>query len=237
MHRLYRAAFAAAFVLPLALAAQTTGVTSGKQVPRLVIRNATMVDGNGTPARGPVDIVIENGRIADIVTLDPVAMRRGDARRPAGDAQIDATGKFVLPGLINAHTHMQSNRSGQSMGGFEYYMLLELANGVKYGLAAYIWTSNLERAHTFAHAQAFVDDVVTVSEDDLALALLAVHEAHGVSLEGAGATGLAACLAGRLPALAGKRVLVALTGCNIDPANHARALRRARVLRGEMAAA
>lgn len=29
---------------------------------------------------------------------------------------------------------------------------LELANGVKYGLAAYIWTQNLERAHTFAHA-------------------------------------------------------------------------------------
>lgn len=27
---------------------------------------------------------------------------------------------------------------------------LELANGVKYGLAAYIWTSDLERAHTFA---------------------------------------------------------------------------------------
>jgi len=91
-------------------------------------------------------------------------------------------------------------------------------------------------AHTFAHAQAFVDDVVTVSEDDLALALLAAHEAHGVTLEGAGATALAACLAGRLPGLVGKRVLVALTGANIDPANHARALRRARVLRGEMAA-
>jgi len=130
MHRLYRAALAAVVALPLVLSAQTTGVTSGRKVPRLVIRNATMVDGNGTPARGPVDIVVENGLIADIVTLDPVAMRRGDARRPAGDVQIDATGKFVLPGLINAHTHMQSNRSGQSMGGFEYYMLLELANGV-----------------------------------------------------------------------------------------------------------
>ena len=29
---------------------------------------------------------------------------------------------------------------------------LELANGVKYGLAAYIWTSNLQRAHTFAQS-------------------------------------------------------------------------------------
>ena len=29
---------------------------------------------------------------------------------------------------------------------------LELANGVKYGLAAYLWTSNLERAHNFAHS-------------------------------------------------------------------------------------
>ena len=28
---------------------------------------------------------------------------------------------------------------------------LELANGVKYGLAAYLWTNNLERAHNFAH--------------------------------------------------------------------------------------
>lgn len=91
-------------------------------------------------------------------------------------------------------------------------------------------------AHTFAHAQAYADDVVTVSEDDLALALLAAHETHGVTLEGAGATALAACLAGRLPSLAGKRVLVALTGANIDPANHARALNRARVLREEVTA-
>ncbi|MBM3908942.1 MAG: amidohydrolase family protein [Gemmatimonadetes bacterium] len=130
MFPIARAALAALLVVALPLGAQTTGVTHGQKSSRLIIRNATMVDGNGTPARGPVDIVIENGLIADIVTLDPVALRRGDARRPAGDVQIDATGKFVLPGLINAHTHMQSNRSGQSMGGFEYYLLLQLANGI-----------------------------------------------------------------------------------------------------------
>lgn len=110
--------------------AQTKGVVHGTRPARLVIRNAMMVDGNGTPARGPVDIVIEGNKIAQIVTLDPVAMRRGDARRPQGDVQIDATGKYVLPGLINNHTHMQSNRSGESMGGFEYYMKMELANGI-----------------------------------------------------------------------------------------------------------
>ena len=110
--------------------AQTTGVTHGVRPARLVIRNATMVDGNGTPARGPVDIVLEGNKIVDVVPLDPVAMNRGNARRPVGDVQIDATGKYVLPGLINAHGHLQSNRSGHSLGGYEYNLKLWLANGI-----------------------------------------------------------------------------------------------------------
>ena len=115
---------------PATARAQTRGVTHGTRPARLVIRGAMMIDGNGTPARGPVDIVVEGNRITQVVAIDPVAMRRGDARRPTGDVQIDATGKFVLPGLINNHTHMQSNRSGESLGGFEYYMKLQLANGI-----------------------------------------------------------------------------------------------------------
>src|SRR2546421_3525464 len=82
-------------------------VTSGKRYPRFVIRNATVIDGNGTPASGPKDIVIEGNTIVDVVPIDPVALKRGDARRPAGDIEIDATGKYVLPGLINNHAHVQ----------------------------------------------------------------------------------------------------------------------------------
>ena len=93
--------------------AQTqTNVTPGHRYPRLVIRGALVVDGSGTPAAGPKDIVIENNMITDVVPLDGVALSRGDARRPAGDINIDATGKYVLPGLIDVHAHTQDERGG-----------------------------------------------------------------------------------------------------------------------------
>src|SRR6202035_5989873 len=103
------------FLLPLLAAASLiaqTRIVSGRRYPRLIVRNATIIEGNGTPASGPRDIVIENGRITDIVALDPVALSRGTARRLAGDVTLDAKGKYVMPGLINAHAHIQDERGG-----------------------------------------------------------------------------------------------------------------------------
>jgi cytosine/adenosine deaminase-related metal-dependent hydrolase len=114
----------------MTLTAQTvvTPTIHGTRPGRLVIRNAMVVEGNGTPAEGPKDIVVEHGTITQIVAIDPVAA--SDARRPArGGAEIDAEGKYVLPGFINLHAHVQTERAGKVMVP-EYQMKLWLASGI-----------------------------------------------------------------------------------------------------------
>ncbi|MCA1591917.1 MAG: amidohydrolase family protein [Acidobacteria bacterium] len=107
----------------------TETVAHAKRYRRLIIRNAIIVDGNGTPASGPKDIVIEGNRIVEIVPLDPVAVKSGEAKRPKGGAEIDATGKYVLPGLINLHGHVQEDRGGIPQP-LEYELKLWLACGI-----------------------------------------------------------------------------------------------------------
>lgn len=68
---------------------------------------------------------------------------------------------------------------------------------------------------TFALVAEHVDEVVTVSEDDIARALLVLLERAKLVVEPAGATGVAAILAGKISA-AGPTALI-LSGGNIDP--------------------
>ena len=103
--------------LTIPVVAQTDPASfSGKRLKRIVIRGAMVVDGSGKPAAGPYDIVIENDLITQIASIDPIAAKEGRARRPAaGDLEIDANGKYVLPGLINLHAHTQDERGGVPM--------------------------------------------------------------------------------------------------------------------------
>jgi threonine dehydratase len=68
---------------------------------------------------------------------------------------------------------------------------------------------------TFMHVQALVDDVVTVSDDAIAEALVFAAERMKLVLEPAGAAGVAAALAN--PRMLHPPVLVLLSGGNIDP--------------------
>jgi cytosine/adenosine deaminase-related metal-dependent hydrolase len=130
----FRRAFSAAVLISLialACPAQSDPASvSGRRFKRIVVRGAMVVDGSGKPAAGPFDIVIENDLIAQIVPFDPVAAKEGRARRPAaGDLEIPADGKYVLPGLINLHGHTHDERGGTPMP-VEYVTKLWLACGI-----------------------------------------------------------------------------------------------------------
>jgi len=68
---------------------------------------------------------------------------------------------------------------------------------------------------TLAHVRAFVDDVVTVTDDEISRALLLLLERAKAVVEPAGAVALAAILAGKIPGRA--PVLAVLSGGNVDP--------------------
>jgi hypothetical protein len=103
---------------------------AGRRHSRLVIRGAMVVEGVGTPAAGPKDIVVEGNRITQVAAVDPVAVAQGSGRRPArADVEIDATGKYVLPGFINMHGHVQTERGGIELP-VDYCLKLWLAAGI-----------------------------------------------------------------------------------------------------------
>ncbi|MFN8059028.1 MAG: amidohydrolase family protein [Vicinamibacterales bacterium] len=92
----------------------------GKVVRRLLIDNATVIYGSGKPPFGPVDLLVEDGRIARVAL---------DGSIVDADAVIDATGKYVLPGLVDTHMHWHDERGGVPQP-VQYERNLYLAAGV-----------------------------------------------------------------------------------------------------------
>ena len=80
--------------------------------------------------------------------------------------------------------------------------------------------------NAFETARPLVDKVLLVSEHFLALSILRLLELEKSVVEGAGAAGLAACLAGLVPHLKGKKVVLPLCGGNIDSSTLGRILER-----------
>ncbi len=69
--------------------------------------------------------------------------------------------------------------------------------------------------HTFDLVQKYVDDIVTVSDDEVAGAILHLIETQKLITEGAGAVSVAAVMYDKLP-VQGKNVVCLLSGGNID---------------------
>jgi threonine dehydratase len=71
--------------------------------------------------------------------------------------------------------------------------------------------------HAFSIAKDLIDDLVLVTEDQIALAILRILELEKGVVEGSAAATLAALMAGKAPELKGKKVVLPFCGGNIDP--------------------
>ena len=68
------------------------------------IHAGRLLDRPGRPPRGPSTIMVAGARIIDVTD--------GLVPPPAGAALIDLSGRFVLPGLIDSHGHLDSDAGG-----------------------------------------------------------------------------------------------------------------------------
>jgi len=91
---------------------------------RLLIDNVMLIDGLGSPPRGPVSILIENDRIAAILSRPPSP--------EAGEQRLDGRGMTALPGFIDAHVHIGNPFQGLAgpIAPPEYIFKLWLGHGV-----------------------------------------------------------------------------------------------------------
>lgn len=87
---------------------------------------------------------------------------------------------------------------------------------------------------TFKMAQKYVDDMVTVSDDEIAAAILNLMERQKLVSEGAGAAPVAAAMFGKLP-LQGKRTVCVISGGNIDVNILSRVINRGLAMSGRKA--
>jgi len=80
--------------------------------------------------------------------------------------------------------------------------------------------------NTFEICKTYVDEVVTVKEDEISSAILALIEQQKMIAEGAGAVSVAAVMFDKIPNLAGKKVVCVVSGGNIDVTILSRVIKR-----------
>lgn len=100
----------------------------GGPYSRLIIRGATLIDGSGAPPIGPVDIVVENNRIAEVKSVGYPGLAIDESKRPGNATrEIDAHGQYVMPGIIDMHTHTGGSTKAPEA---EYSYKLWMGHGI-----------------------------------------------------------------------------------------------------------
>ncbi len=160
------------------------------------------------PETDAVVVPIGGGGLASGVAVAVKALR------PA--AKVIGVETEVLPSMLQA---LEAGRP----------VTLDPANTLADGIA-------VKRAGdlTFEHVKRWVDEIVTVSEEEIASAILYLLEREKTVVEGAGAVGVAALMQRKLRGLDGKRVVAIVSGGNIDVNLVARVIERGLVKDGRL---
>src|SRR5258708_33891555 len=90
-----------AVALLMMMAAASSLLWSCKRPPKikLALTHVTLIDATGSPAQPDMTVVVANQRIAAIGPSKTTEI-------PTDAEIVDATGKFVIPGLAHMHLHL-----------------------------------------------------------------------------------------------------------------------------------
>ncbi len=97
---------------------------------QLIIRGVTLINGNGAPPQGPIDVVIENNVIKEVKVVGYPGVEIDPDSRPKlkpGGKELDCSGMYMLPGFVDMHGHI----GGRAQGAYaEYVFKLWMAHGI-----------------------------------------------------------------------------------------------------------
>lgn len=102
----------------------------GEYANRTIIRGVTLINSTGAPPVGPVDIVIEKNKIAQIKQVGYPGVPIEEKSRPKlneGDKELDCTGMYLMPGFVDMHGHIGGKSQGTPA---EYVFKLWLGHGI-----------------------------------------------------------------------------------------------------------
>src|SRR5512140_293627 len=160
------------------------------------------------PETDAVVVPVGGGGLVSGVAVAVKALRPG--------AKVIGVETEVLPSMLQA---LEAGRP----------VTLDPANSLADGIA-------VKRAGdvTFEHVRAYVDEIVTVSEEEIASAILYLLEREKTVVEGAGAVAVAALMQRKIRGLDGRRVVAIVSGGNIDVNLVARVIERGLVKDGRL---
>lgn len=97
---------------------------------QLIIRGVMLIDGTGAPPVGPIDIVVKQNRIVNMMSIGlPTPGMASDSNRPKlepGGKELDCEGMYLMPGFVDMHGHIGGGQAPIA----EYVYKLWMAHGI-----------------------------------------------------------------------------------------------------------